>query len=351
MRRDAQDGGGPELTVIVPMYNEEGNVRLLAERVATALADVCPSHEIVYVDDGSVDRSVAEVHALMETHPCVRLVPLARNFGKEAAMLAGYDHAQGRAVIVVDADLQQPPELFEALLTPWRQGYDVVNAVREHTEGISRVRRLASTAFYWLNGKLTGVRIPSQTADFRLMDRAVVDAVRQCRESHRFNRALVAWTGFRHTSITYVAANRHSGQTYWNWRRLVVYAMDGILSFSVRPLRLVGLAGGFISAFSFAYLLTVAALRILRPALAGADFGYASIIGMISLIGGFQLLGVWLLGEYVGRIYEQVKGRPAYVVREPRVVDGHRANVRFDHAEAESAAAHRPVRTVARESV
>jgi len=315
--RDGQDGE-PELSVIVPMFNEEGNVRLLAARVAAAMAEVCPSYEIIYVDDGSSDRSVAEVQALAESSPRIRLVALARNFGKEAAMLAGYDHARGRAAIVVDADLQQPPELFGAMLDLWRQGYDVVNAVRERTEGITRLRKLASTAFYWVNDRLTGVTIPSQTADFRLMDRAVVEAVRDCRESHRFNRALVAWTGFRHASITYVAANRHSGQSYWNWRRLVVYAMDGILSFSVRPLRLVGLAGGFISALSFAYLTIVAVLRIVRPELAGANFGYASIIGMVSLIGGCQLLGVWLLGEYVGRIYEQVKGRPAYVVREPR---------------------------------
>ena len=317
MRRDEPDEE-IELSVIVPMFNEEGSVRALASRVARALAEPCPSFEILFVDDGSSDRSVAEAQVLAESDPRVRVVALARNFGKEAAMLAGYDRARGRAAIVVDADLQQPPELFVAMLDLWRQGFDVVNAVRDRTEGITPLRRFASTAFYWLNDRLTGVHIPAQTADFRLMDRAVVDAVRSCREGHRFNRALVAWTGFRHASIRYVAADRHAGQTHWNWRRLAVYAMDGILSFSVRPLRLVGLAGGILSALSFAYLTFVAVLRIVRPELAGAEFGYASIIGMVSLIGGFQLLGIWLLGEYVGRIYEQVKDRPPYVVREPR---------------------------------
>ena len=184
------------------------------------------------------------------------------------------------------------------------------------------------------------------------MDRAVVDAVRNCRESHRFNRALVAWTGFRHASISYVAANRHSGVTYWNWRRLVVYAMDGILSFSVRPLRLVGPGRrGHQRPELRLPDWSSPSLRIVRPELAGADFGYASIIGMVSLIGGFQLLGIWLLGEYVGRIYEQVKGRPSYVVREPRTIDALRGNVRFDHAESDPAATHRvPSRTTAKET-
>ncbi len=320
MRRDNPDES-VELSVIVPMFNEEGNVRALTSRIAAVLAGPCPSFEILFVDDGSADASVAEARDLAEFDPRVQVVALARNFGKEAAMLAGYDRARGRAAIVVDADLQQPPELFLPMLELWRQGFDVVNAVRERTEGITPLRKFASTAFYWLNDRLTGVHIPAQTADFRLMDRAVVEAVRSCREGHRFNRALVAWAGFRHASIRYVAADRHAGRSHWNWRRLAVYAMDGILSFSVRPLRLVGLAGGVLSLLSFAYLTFVAILRVVRPDLAGAEFGYASIVGMVGLIGGFQLLGIWLLGEYVGRIYEQVKDRPAYLVREPRPAD------------------------------
>jgi glycosyltransferase involved in cell wall biosynthesis len=311
-----KDPDQPELSVIVPMYNEEGNVRLLAERTRRVLEAHGVDYEVIFVDDGSTDRSVATVEELTATERQVRLVPLARNFGKEAAMLAGYDHARGRAVVVIDADLQQPPELFPELMALWRRGYDIVHAVRADTEGISRLRRFASTAFYWVNGKLTGVGIPSNTADFGLLDQAVVAALRQCREQHRFNRALVAWTGFRRASITYTAALRHAGRTHWNWHRLLHYAMDGILSFSVRPLRLVGLVGAFVSALSFAYLLLVAVLRIVRPELAGANYGYASIIGMIAMLGGFQLLGIWLLGEYIGRIFEQVKGRPAYIVRE-----------------------------------
>jgi dolichol-phosphate mannosyltransferase len=321
--RHRDDDPAPLLSVIVPMYNEEGNVRPLYERIERVLGGLGVDFELIYVDDGSADGSAAEAQRLAAEAPRVRLVALARNFGKEAAMLAGYDHARGRAVVVVDADLQQPPELFAEMLEHWRQGCDIVYATRAHTEGISPLRKLASTAFYWVNEKLAGVRIPRNTADFGLLDRSVVDAVRRCREHHRFNRALVAWTGFRRASIRYVAAPRHSGTTHWNARRLLSYAMDGILSFSVRPLRLVGLLGGLLSALSFAYLITVAVLRVVRPELAGAHFGYASIIGMISLLGGTQLLGVWLLGEYVGRIYEQVKGRPSYIVRDagPRVVE------------------------------
>ena len=318
MSRQGAGGAAPELSVIVPMHNEEGNVGLLAERIRRVLDAEGLAFEVIFVDDGSTDGSVAAVEGLARAMPEVRLVRLARNFGKEAAMLAGYDRVLGRAVVVLDADLQQPPELFPEMLALWRRGYDVVHAVRADTAGISPVRRFASTAFYWVNGQLAGVKIPSHAADFGLMDRAVVEVLRQCREQHRFNRALVAWAGFRNTAVTYTAAPRHAGRTHWNWGRLLRYAMDGILSFSVRPLRLVGLLGGFVSAISFAYLTLVAILRIGWPHLAGAGFGYASIIGMIALLGGFQLLGIWLLGEYVGRIYEQSKGRPAYIIREDR---------------------------------
>lgn len=308
---------GPELSIIVPMYNEDGNVRALAERVRQAMADEGASYELLYVDDGSTDGSVSEALALAEEWPEVRVVALARNFGKEAAMLAGYDHAQGQAIVVLDADLQQPPELFGEMLALWRQGYDVVDAVRADTLGISRTRKSLSTLFYWVNRQLAGIAIPAQTADFRLLDRAVVDAVRQCREYHRFNRALVAWTGFRRAAITYTAAPRHAGKTHWGHWKLIQYAMDGILSFSIRPLRLVGLFGGAISALSILYMLFVAVLRIVRPEQAGANFGYASIIGMIALLGGLQFMGIWLLGEYTGRTYEQVKSRPVYVLRTP----------------------------------
>lgn len=314
---DTRQAVDVELSVIAPMLNEEGNLTLLAERVEAALRPCCGSYELIFVDDGSTDGSVAEALAVQARQGAevVRILPLARNFGKEAAMLAGYDHARGRAAIVVDTDLQQPPELFAEMLELWRQGHDIVHAVRRETQGISPFRRFCSHAFYWLNEKLMGVQTAAHTADFRLIDRAVLDALCQCREQHRFNRALVAWAGFRQTSILYTAANRHAGQAKWTWWRLVNYAMDGILSFSVRPLRLVGLLGGLLSSLSFAYLLLVAVLRLVRPELAGADFGYASIIGMIALLGGSQLLSVWLLGEYIGRIYEQVKGRPAYLLR------------------------------------
>lgn len=306
---------GPDLSIIVPMLNEEGNIRLLAERTERSLAAVGASFELLFVDDGSTDGSVEEVRRLAAERPGVRLIALARNFGKEAAMLAGYDHARGRAVIVVDADLQQPPELFPRLVELWRQGFEVVDTVRTETRGIAPWRRWASSAFYALNARLLGIAIPAHAVDFRLMDRAVVEVMKHCREQHRFNRALVAWSGFRHASVPYEAAERHSGESKWGGLKLVQYAMDGILSFSVRPLRVVGLLGGILSTLSFLYLLFVAVLRIVRPELAGAHFGYASIIGMIALLGGSQLLGIWLLGEYIGRIYEQVKGRLPYVVR------------------------------------
>ncbi len=306
----------PELSVIVPMFNERDNLGLLCERVRQVLAPQQIRYELIFVDDGSSDDSVAVAWGLAERYPWVRVLALVRNFGKEAAMLAGYDHVRGAAVVVLDADLQQPPELLLEMLTLWRQGYDIINAVRVDTKGLSRPRKLASTLFYWINNHLTGTRIPAQSADFGLLDASVVASLRACREVHRFNRALVAWTGSSRAQVTYTAAPRNAGQTHWNGRKLLKYAMDGILSFSVRPLRLVGLAGVALSVISFAYLLLVAVLRIVRPELAGVGHGYASIIGMISLLGGFQLTSIWLLGEYIGRIYEQVKGRPLYLLKE-----------------------------------
>ena len=307
----------PELTVIVPLFNERDNVALLVERLRTVLEPEGIPFEAILVDDGSRDDSHTVARALAEDDARVRVLALVRNFGKEAAMLAGYDQARGRTVVVLDADLQQPPELLIAMRALWRQGYEIVTAVRADTEGISPARKLASTLFYRLNAVLAGMTIPAQSADFALLDESVVNAIRSCREVHRFNRALVGWTGYRQTQITYNAAPRHAGRSHWNTRKLLEYAMDGILSFSVRPLRLVGLAGVALSALSFAYLLFVAVLRIVRPELAGAHFGYASIIGMIALLGGFQLTSIWLLGEYIGRIYEQVKARPVYLLRNP----------------------------------
>ncbi len=308
--------GSPELSVVVPMHNERDNLALLCERLSKALSTAEIQFELLFVDDGSTDDSVAVARALSMEYPWVRVLCLVRNFGKEAAMLAGYDHVQGCAVVVLDADLQQPPELLVNLVDFWRKGYDIINAVRVDTEGISWTRKLASSLFYKINLWMTGVKFPAQSADFGLLDVSVVEALCACREVHRFNRALVAWTGFRSTEISYKAAPRNAGQTQWTRRKLFKYALDGILSFSVRPLRLVGLAGVALSVLSFSYLLLVAFLRIYHPELAGVGSGYASIIGMICLLGGFQLTSIWLLGEYIGRIYEQVKGRPSYLLRD-----------------------------------
>jgi len=305
-----------ELSVIVPMYNERDNLGPLCDRLRLVLETQAISYELILVDDGSSDDSVAVARGLAERYSWVRVLALVRNFGKEAAMLAGYDHARGGAVVVLDADLQQPPELLIEMLALWRQGYDIINAVRNDTQGLSKPRKLASSLFYLTNNLLTGTQIPAQSADFGLLDASVVAALRACREVHRFNRALVAWTGYLRAEVRYTAAPRLAGQTHWNARKLLKYAMDGILSFSVRPLRLVGLAGVALSVVSFAYLLLVSVLRIARPELAGAGHGYASIIGMIALLGGFQLTSIWLLGEYIGRIYEQVKARPLYLLRD-----------------------------------
>jgi glycosyltransferase involved in cell wall biosynthesis len=301
---------GPDLTLLVPMHNEEGNLRSLVAQVQEALVDDVHTYELLLIDDGSTDESVSVARRLAEESSQVRLVILARNFGKEAAILAGYDHARGKAVVVIDADLQHPPELIPGMLAHWKRGYDVVDAVRSNTRDLPFSRRCASAAFYWLHGKLTGLKMAPRAADFRLMDRAVVEVVRRCREHHRFNRSLVSWAGFRHLSIAYVPSRRHSGRSKWSKTGLFLYALDGFFSNSFRPLRWVGLAGGLVSAMSFIYLLILAFTG------AFASGGPVGMVGLISLLGGTQMLGFWLLGEYVGRIYEEVKGRPLYIGRE-----------------------------------
>lgn len=300
----------PLLSVVVPVFNEEPHLAELHARVCGVLEPVTGDFEIIFVDDGSRDKSVAVIEDLRERDPRVGLVQLSRNFGKELAMIAGYDQARGQAVIMMDADLQTPPETLPRMIEAWRDGAEIVDAVRTATIGQGKLRTWASSVFYWVMRRLSSSEIIPNAVDFRLMDRRVVDQLRQCRERVRFNRGLVGWLGFRRAQVEFVAEDRSDGKSRWAFWRLVSYALDGIFAFSALPLRVAGVLGLCISLLSALYLVFLLFWRIF----VGQPMpGYATVVGGIFLLGGTQLLTIWLLGEYVGRLYEEVKQRPLYV--------------------------------------
>jgi glycosyltransferase involved in cell wall biosynthesis len=303
----------PELSIVVPLYNEELNIDYLFERLESVLENLSSTYEIVCVNDGSKDNTLK---CLVDHHyrnSAIKVVNLSRNFGKEIALTAGIDHAIGAAVIPIDADLQDPPELIGELVNKWREGYDVVYATRRSRQGESWVKKLTALAFYHTIGRMSQVPIPSNTGDFRLLDRKVVEALKQLPERTRFMKGLFAWVGFKQTSVMFDRHPRLKGKTTWNYWRLWNFAIDGITSFSLFPLKVWGYVGIVISLISFIY----ASFLIIRTIIYGVDWpGYASLMVAILFLGGIQLLTLGIIGEYLGRVYEEVKRRPLYLVRE-----------------------------------
>lgn len=303
----------PELSIVVPLYNEELNIAYLFERLESVLERIESTYEIVCVNDGSRDNTLK---CLVDNHyrnPAIKVVNLSRNFGKEIALTAGIDYAVGAAVIPIDADLQDPPELIGELVEKWREGYDVVYATRRSRQGESWLKRFTALAFYNTIGKMSRVPIPSNTGDFRLLDRKVVEALKKLPERTRFMKGLFAWVGFKQTSVMFDRQPRLKGKTTWNYWRLWNFAIDGITSFSLLPLKIWTYIGLVISLISFLY----ASFLIIRTLIYGVDWpGYASLMVAVLFLGGIQLLTLGIIGEYLGRVYEEVKSRPLYLVRE-----------------------------------
>jgi glycosyltransferase involved in cell wall biosynthesis len=302
-----------ELSIVVPLYNEEENIDYLFERLTSVLNKITTSYEIVCVNDGSKDNTLDCLIEQNRCNPAIKVVNLSRNFGKEIALTAGIDYANGAAVIPIDADLQDPPELIEELVAKWREGYDVVYATRHTRQGETWLKRFTANAFYQTIGKMSRVNIPPNTGDFRLLDRKVVEALKQLPERTRFMKGLFAWVGFKQTSVLFERQPRFQGKTTWNYWKLWNFALDGIASFSSIPLKgwsYIGLSVSFIS-------LVDASIIIIRTLIFGIDVpGYASLMVAILFLGGIQLITLGIIGEYLGRVYEEVKGRPLYVVRE-----------------------------------
>ncbi len=307
------DSGAVELSVIVPVYNEELNIDYLFERLVSVLNRLNMKYEIVCVNDGSRDNTIERLIEHHHQNPDIKVVNLSRNYGKEIALSAGLDYANGDAVVPIDADLQDPPELIEELVAKWREGYDVVLATRRSRQGESWVKRLTANAFYRTIDRISRVPIPRDTGDFRLMDRRVVDAIKRLPERNRFMKGLFAWVGFKQTSVFYDRPSRYKGETTWNYWRLWNFALDGITSFSFIPLKVWSYIGLLVAIPAFFY----ASFLVLRTVVFGIDLpGYASLMVAILFLGGVQLVSLGVLGEYLGRVYEEVKGRPLYLVRE-----------------------------------
>jgi dolichol-phosphate mannosyltransferase len=297
------------LSVVAPIYNEEQTLPEFYSRVSRALEDL--PFELVLVDDGSTDGSAEILARLASEDPRVRVLSLSRNFGHQNALTAGLDYASGSAVVMLDADLQDPPELILTMLDEWRKGSDVVYAVRQHREGESWFKLTTANWFYKLFGKLTQVGLENNSGDFRLLDRRPLDSLRTMRERSRFLRGMTVWVGYRQASVPYQRDRRYAGTTKYTLPKMLRFSVDAILSFSHRPLQLATLLGFGISTLAFLAIPVVIILRLLHSYLPG--FGTVTIV--ILLLGGIQLIAIGIIGEYVGRIYDEVKGRPLYVVR------------------------------------
>lgn len=304
------------LSVIVPAYNEAEVLPQLHDRLTAVLAGLDMAAEIIYVNDGSRDATSSVLQALAGQSPQVAVIELSRNFGKEMAMTAGLDHAEGDAVILIDADLQDPPELIPELIRHWRQGHDVVNARRTQRHGETAFKKFTAHAFYRIMRRMSGrVHIPEDVGDFRLLSRRAVLALRRLREQHRFMKGLFAWIGYPQISIPYERDARLAGNSKWGYWKLWNFALDGITSFTNGPLIIATYLGLITALAAFAY-----ALWIIWDTLVHGNpvQGYPSLMVVMLFLGGVQLMSIGIIGEYLGRMFDEAKGRPLYLVQHYR---------------------------------
>lgn len=299
------------LSVVVPMYNEEEVIEVTYNRLKTVLLTLGETYEIVFVNDGSRDRTAHIVRQICSRDRTVKLVDFSRNFGHQIAVTAGMDHASGRSVVLIDADLQDPPEIILDMVARWREGYDVVYGKRMERKGETRFKKATAALFYRLLRSMTSVNIPVDTGDFRLMDRKVCDALTQMRERSRFIRGMVSWAGYKQTSVEYVREERFAGETKYPLRKMLRLSLDAITSFSTKPLKIAGILGFLLSAAGFVYLFIVLFQRFFTNT---TTPGWTSLIAISLLFNGITLSLLGVLGEYIGRIYEETKGRPLYLV-------------------------------------
>jgi glycosyltransferase involved in cell wall biosynthesis len=301
----------PTVSVVAPVFNEEAILPELYRRMRDVLDGASEDWELVLINDGSRDSSPEIMRQLHEQDPRVKVVYFARNFGHQIAITAGADYARGDAVVIIDADLQDPPEVILDLLAKWREGYEVIYAIRAQRRGETWFKEFTAKAFYRIIYRITDIDIPMDTGDFRLMDRKAVNALKGMREKHRFMRGLSVWIGFRQTGVEYVRAERYAGETKYPLKKMLRFALDGITSFSYLPLQLATYAGFICAALA---VLGIIVTVVLRLSGSQAFYGQATTLVSVLFLGGVQLICLGIIGEYLGRIYDEVKGRPLYIV-------------------------------------
>lgn len=307
----------PRYSIIAPCFNEEGVLPELYRRICQVMDQTGEPWELVLINDGSRDKTPQLMRELRAGDPRVKLIDFTRNFGHQIAVTAGLDYAQGDAVIIIDADLQDPPEVILQMIDRWKQGYEVVYAVRTKRKGESWFKEFTAKLFYRIIYRITDVDIPLDTGDFRLMDRRVVEAIKQMRERHRFVRGMTSWVGFRQTGVEYVREERFAGETHYPFSKMLKFALDAITGYSYAPLQIATFLGFLIAGLSAVAVVLVIYARLFMGQVGQEQFhGQATTLVMVLFLGGVQLITLGVIGEYLGRIYDEVKGRPLYLVRQ-----------------------------------
>ena len=299
------------ISLVVPVYNESGVIQLFIDQVDLILKKIDYKYEIIFIDDGSTDNTSLELENIYKSYENIRVIKFSRNFGKEAAISAGIDYSNGDALIPIDVDMQDPPELIVDFIHQWQAGYDVVYGIREDRALDNIGKRITSRFFYSIFNKISKTKIPYNVGDYRLIDRKVINVIKMLPERNRFMKGLFSWVGFKSIGIPYKRPERSSGKTKWNYWKLWNFSIDGITGFSTAPLKIWTYIGGVISIISFFYAL----LLIIKVTISGIEVpGYTSTLVAILFLGGLQLLVLGIYGEYLGRIYEESKSRPIYVL-------------------------------------
>jgi polyisoprenyl-phosphate glycosyltransferase len=312
------------ISLVVPAYNESQVIGTFYERASRALVGLPGfDYEILFVDDGSEDDSYRQLAEYAARDPHVRVLKLSRNFGHQIAITAGIDHARGDCVVVIDADLQDPPEVVTSMVDQWRQGFDVVYGVRSDRDGEGAMKLMTASMFYRFLGRLTNIQIPPDVGDFRLMSRRAVEELKRLREKDRFVRGLVSWIGFKQTGVTYSRDKRYAGETKYPYRKMIKFAFDGITSFSTVPLKLATWTGYVAALLAVIYLISVFVQKLLGFTVEG----WATIMVAMLFLGSVQLICLGILGEYLGRIFNEVKPRPMYVIEDFLAMDSECATV------------------------
>ncbi len=302
-----------DLSVIIPIYNEAENIPVLFQRLSAVIAQLNVESEFIFINDGSKDNSILLIKELAAKNTNVRYIDFARNFGHQLAVTAGLDHCTGKAVVIIDADLQDPPELIIDLFKKWKEGFEVVYAKRRSRQGENFLKKFTARSFYRILKKITSINIPVDTGDFRLIDRKVVDVLRQMPEQQKFLRGQISWIGFRQTYLEYDRDARHAGKTGYTYKKMIRLALDGITSFSNLPLKFATFAGFLVSGIAFIMILYALYSRFISK-----DYvpGWTSLMLAVLFIGGVQLICIGIIGEYISRLSSNVRNRPLYIVNE-----------------------------------